>query len=278
MAHWISYIYERFPPLIYGSLALGVALSGASLYAGGVSFFTTLLAFAGIWIFFFVLRLSGDCNSVAKDRIAFPGRPLPAGKITLTEAKSLLFLLQLLLFAYSQVIWVSLHGTAALAFLLLAVWAWLADHRFYAGKLLQRFPFFKTLLTQLYILPLVFFAVGAGHPLKVFGFKAWAFIAALYGAMLTYRLCCTLSPQLHPITAELIHFYGFRKTFYLAAAGLLMSAAAAGALGVAGLLWPVEFIVLGSMTLLFYYPQHYRGAEMTAAASLIVHAWAGIFG
>ena len=214
MAQWISYIYERFPPLIYGSLALGVALSGASLYGGGISFFTTLLAFIGIWAFLFTLRLSNDVHDLAKDRIAFPERPLPAGKIKLAEAKQQLFLFQLLLFAYSQVLWVSLQGTAALAFLLLACWALIADKDFYAKQLLNNFPFIATLLHQLYAVPLALFAVSAGQPLKIFGVKAWAFAATLYGAMLTYRLCRNLNPHLHPVVAAFIHFYGFRKTFY----------------------------------------------------------------
>lgn len=277
MARWTSYIYERFPPLIYGSLALGVALSGANLHSGDVSFLTTALSFIGIWTFLFVLRLSNDINDIAKDRIAFPDRPLPLGTIKMPEAKQLLFLLQLLLFAYSQVLWVLLQGTAALAFLLLACWAWLSDHHFYMKHLLQRLPFISTLLNQLYAVPLALFSVSAGLPLKVFSVKAWAFAVALYGALVTYRLCRSLSPHLHPIVAEFIHFYGFRRTFYFASAALALSAVAAGVLGVGGLLWPVEFVVFGTLLLQFYQPEQYRVPDMVAAVSLIVHGWSGIF-
>lgn len=277
MERWFSYIYERFPPLIYCSLALGVALSGSSLNKAGASFFVVLLAFVGLLAFLFALRLSNDIQDVAKDRIASPERPLPRGEISLGDAKQVLFFLQLLLFAYSQVLWVTLQETAALFFLLLACWAWLSDKNFYMKPLIDRAPLVQTLLNQVYVIPMVLFAVGAGQPLRVFGVKAWAFSAGLYGAMLTFRLCRTLNPHLHPIAAAYIHFYGFRKTFYLAAAGVMLSALAAGVLGVGGLLWPVQIIMLGSLLLQFFQPEQYRVAEMVGAVSLIVHAWAGIF-
>ena len=56
-----------------------------------------------------------------------------------------------------------------------------------------------------------------------------------------------------------------------------MSAVAAGVLRVGGLLWPIEFLVFGSLALQYYRPDQFRACEMAAAVSLIAHAWAGIF-
>lgn len=277
MTRWTVYIYERFPPLVYGSLALGIALSGSHLNGAGSSFYPTLLAFIGIWTFLFCLRISNDINDIAKDRIAFPNRPLPAGTIKILEAKQLLFFLQLLLFAYSQLVWVSTNGTAALAFLLLACWAWFSDKRFFLKNFLVRAPYVAVFLNPLFIIPTAFFAVSVAQPMRVLGVKSLSYAALLYGAMLAYNLCRKLNPHIHPIEAAFIHFYGFKKTFYLLLAALIISAIGASFLGVGGLLWPVQFILFGTLLSLFYQPQQYQLPEMASAVSLIVHAWAGIF-
>lgn len=276
MEKWIAYIYERFPPLIYSSLAFGIALSGSHI-GGGIEFFSTVVIFVGLWLFFFCLRLSNDINDISKDRIAYPLRPLPSGKITLPEAKQLLLLVQLFLFAYSQIVWVFMQGLAALFFLCLACWAWLANKDFYLKNFLLRYRFIGTIIDPLYCLPSVFFAVSAGHPTKVFGVKAWALAVALYGAMLTFKLCRQLNPHIHPITASFIHYYGFLKTFYLAAFGLFLSGIAAAFLGVGGLLWPLQFIVMGTLVIQFYQREQFQLCNIAATVSLLVHAWAGVF-
>lgn len=277
MERWFVYVYERFPALIYGSLALGVSLSGSNLNRVTPPFFSTLLVFIGVWIFLFSLCLGNDIKDFTKDKVAFPERPLPQGKIKLVEAKQLLFFIQLFLFAYSQIIWIFVGSVAALFYLILACWSWVVCRGFFVKSLFDRFPFFQTLLSSLFIFPMVFFAVAAAQPLRVFGVKSWAFAATLYGALLTYRLCCTINPHLHPITAGFIHFYGFRKTFYFAVAGLIISAVAGVYLSIGPLLFPIELIVLGSLALQFYDRDQYRVVEMAAVVSLIVHAWSGIF-
>jgi hypothetical protein len=277
MERWIAYIYERFPPLIYGSISLGVALSGSYLYKADNLFFAALLAFVGLWGFFFVLRLGNDINDLNKDRVAYPERPLPAGKISLLEARQALFLLQIVLFAYSQFLWIVLQGTAAALFLVLACWAWLANKRFYIKKTMLHHPLLSALMSPLCAVPAVFFAVSTGHPLRVFSVKAWALAAALYGAMLTYQLCRTINPHIHPIVANYIQFYGYTKTFYVATVGLVLSAVAAGVMHLGGLLWPIEITVWGTLAWQFYQPEQYRVPVVAAAVSLVVHAWAGIF-
>lgn len=277
MGRWSSYIYERFPPLIYGSLSFGLALSGASINKANVSTYHTILAFIGLWVFLFTLRLANDINDVQKDKIAFPDRPLPKGTIKVSEAKQLLFVVQLFLFAYSQLLWILLQETAAMLFLILACWSWLASREYYAKDLLQRLPFVASLWNQMYTIPMALFAVGVSQPARVFGVKSWALAVAVYGAMLTFQLCRTFNPHLHPIVAAYIHFYGFRSTFYFACLGIVISAVAAKFLGVMGLLWPVQGVLLGAMILQFFQPEQYRISTMAATVSLIVHAWAGIF-
>lgn len=268
---WVIYIYERFPPLIFGSLAFGIVLSAKGAFGSAV------LTFVGIWGFLFTLRLGEDVRNIQKDRIAFPERPFPSGKITLPEAKSLLFLLQLLLFAYALIMWVFFQERAAFSFVILAAWAWAANSRLSHHHIMQRFPLLSALFAPLSVSLCAFFALSVVNPTAFLGNKACAYALTLYGATLTYQQVWTMNPGLHPITAQFIHFYGFRKTFWLAFLGLVISGGAAFSLGISVLLWPVEFVVLIALLVLFSQREQYRAAEMASSVSLIVHAWSGIF-
>lgn len=277
MNRWLAYIYERFPPLIYGSLALGIALSGSYLYGSNAPFPSTLAAFIGIWLFLFTMRLSNDFNDYETDKIAYPERPLPSGTIQMAEAKNLLLLLHLILFAFSELLWVALQGTSALSFLVLACWSWCAHYRFSLKRFWQKFPLISAVFWPFCVLPLAFFSVSVAYPLKIFAVKSCAYAAALYGSMLTYSLCRHLSPHLHPITASFIHYYGYRRTFVVATVGLMISGLAASFLEVKLLLWPLELIVLISLAFQFSQPENYRVPDMAASVSLVVHSWSGIF-
>jgi hypothetical protein len=277
MHPWIEYIRERFPQVVYASLAGGIAFSGAYLNKSAVHFAYPILVFAAVWAFLFVLRLIHDLQNINKDRLAFPDRLLPSGRIAEEEADRVIFLFQILLCAYSELLWIILQGTAALACLCLAGFSWLAHKNFYLKNLMERFPLLKIVVRPMYGFLLAFFTVSANEPDRIFGVKAWAYGFVLYGAFLTYDICRKLNPQAHPILATFVHFYGFRKAFFLAVIALLLSAGGALALDNMLLLWPMECLVLISLSILFFQPQSYRLPEMAAAVSLLLHAWVGIF-
>jgi 4-hydroxybenzoate polyprenyltransferase len=274
---WLHYIRERFPQVIYGSLAAGIAFSGAWVNKESVYFLAPLLVFVGTWMFLFNLRLLGDLKDIKKDQLAFPHKPLVRGLIRPIEALKVANVLMIVEFAYSLVLWVVLNEMAAFFYLILVCITWLSYKDFYAGKMILRFPIIETLVQPSYMIGLALFTVSANQPEHAFGMKAWSYAAVLYGAMLVYTLCRRLNPHLHPIVASFIHFYGFRRTYLLAVGALLLSAVGAMGLHTEVLLWPIEFCVLLTLSLLFFQREGYRIPEMTAGVSLILHAWSGIF-
>ena len=96
----------------------------------------------------------------------------------------------------------------------------------------------------------------------------------LLGAFFCYEICRKLDPHIHPILGTYVHFYGFRKTFELAAVTLVVSAMGAIGLDLAAILLPVEGVVLITLCLLFFQYSWYRIPELAASLSLLIHVWA----
>lgn len=274
MNPWIVYIRERFflPTLIF--LVAGISLSGIFLNNNSFSLMPFLLSFTGIFLFFILLRLMDDVLNLEKDRIAHPERPLPRGVIKITTAKNMVDRLQIILFAYSMIIWVLLQETAGLIYLCVAIYLWLLYRNFFIGQWLNRHPIVHGVFLQLFIFPVVFFAVSIVHPDAILLPSTWAFALMLFGAFFCYEICRKLDPHAHPVTGGFIHFFGFHRTFEIATLTLVISAMAATTLNLSLILLPCELLVLIALALLFFQPQWFKIPETVAALSLMLHAWA----
>lgn len=274
MGRWITYVRERFPLHTFIVLVAGISLSG--IYLDGKSFriLPFLISFFGILLFFALLRLMDEVKDYEKDRIAHPDRPLPRGLIKKEEAVYLINIAIPILVAYSMFVWVVLQEVAALTYLCIVIYLWLMYQEFFIGKWLNRHPLIYGLSHQIIVFPVVFFAIAVNNPGHVMSPASWSLAVMLLGAFFCYEICRKLDPHAHPILATYIHFYGFRRTFEIAAISLAVSAMGATALNLTPLLLPCEILVLVSLSLLFFQPAWFLLPEVAASISLILHVWA----
>ena len=274
MDRWITYIKERFSIPMFVVLAAGISASGVYLGSREFLWLPFVFSFTGIFVFFVFSRLMDEVKGLDKDRVAHPHWPLPRGLISKSEAVRILDMMQMILFAYSLVLWVFLQAGAALAFLAITVYLWLMRKEFGIGHWLKSRPFLSGLTHQLVVFPIAFFAVAVvRHDVLTFPL-AWSFAILLFGAFFCYEICCKLDPHTHPILGTYIHYYGFRRAFEFAALMLALSSMGALALKVAPLLVPCEFFLLAGLSVLFFQPALFRIPEYIASISLILHVWA----
>lgn len=139
MERWFTYLKERFSlSLIF--VVIGISLSGLLIHNGNFAFFPFLFSSFGLFLFFILLRLMDDVKDYQKDRIAFPQRPLSRGLIQREEAIKAVDFLQILLFAFSLIVWIIFNSPAGLAYALMAGCLWLLFKEFYAEKWLAQRP------------------------------------------------------------------------------------------------------------------------------------------
>lgn len=274
MNPWITYIRERFYLPTFIVLVAGISLSGIFLNGNSFRLLPFVLSFIGIFLFFALMRLMDDVKDLEKDRIAHPDRPLPRGLIKKTMAQSMVDRLQIILFAYSMIIWVVLQEVAGLAYACIAIYLWLMYRDFSAKDWLHRHPLIYGVLLQLFIFPVVFFAVAVVHSNAIILPSTWALASMLFGAFFCYEICRKLDPHTHPVVASYVHFYGFHRTFEIATLTLAISAMSATTLNLALFLLPCELLVLIALALLFFQQKWFKVPEVLAGLSLMLHVWA----
>lgn len=274
MNRWLTYVRERFPLHTYIVLVAGISLSGMFLHGGPFRLVAFIISFIGLLLFFGLLRLMNEVKDFDKDRIAHPERPLPRALIKKDEALYIINLVQPMLVAYGMLVWVILDEIAALAYISIVFYVWMMYQDFFIKKWIKRHPLIKGIFQQLVVFPVAFFAIAVRNPGNVLSPDSWSFAGMLLGAFFCYEICRRLDPHTHPILATYVQFYGFRRTFEIAAIALAVSAMGASALNLAPLLAPCELLVLGSLALLFFQPAWFLIPEVAASISLILHVWA----
>lgn len=271
---WIDYIKERFPPLFYLPLALGMALSGELAAKGPLSYSATLFGLIGIAIYLLALQMAVESKELKGDRLANPRRPLPRKLFSPEEFERAINRLQIALFPFAGIIWLLFSREAALLYLLLAIYLWHFRRDFSMGELLSERPLTRAFTLQITALPLALFPVSLTAEEKIFDLIPLSYATMMMSAFSLCYLSSGLNPSAHPITKRPIHYHGFRKLFYAAAALLLLSAAGAATLGLKALLFPVELSLLLALSLLFFDSSKYRFVEAVASLSLLIHSWA----
>lgn len=274
MNRWIILAQERFPILWIAALVCGISLSGIALGGNKFGILPFALSFIGIAFYFAMMRLIVEVRDVEKDRIAHPERPLARGLISKREAVLMIDLLLMLFVSYGLIVWVLLQATAALLFLTVVIYLWLAHKGFYMGNKIERHPLFKRVLYLIGIFPVAFFAVAAANPAPSLLPMSWSFGVFLFGAMGCYEICTKLDPHAHPILGTLVQFFGFQKVYYMIAFLLILSGMQSFALGVAPLAIPVELLVLAAVSVLFFQQALFKIPDLVSSFSLMVHAWA----
>lgn len=275
MNPWTTYFIERFNPVFFLTVIIGMALSGVVIDRNLFRLSTFVVSCMILFYTAFLLRLNNDINDYDKDCIAFPNRALPRGLISKRDAKHALRNLEYGLLLFAVLIFVVFWGNTRVALLLTSAYFWLLLNEFYAKKWLERRPIVKGFAQQGFIFILTLLVISIGRPGVVFTSQGISYALLIFAAFFTFDICRKLNPYSHPISMAYVHFYGFKTTFWIVSALLLLSAMGAYGLGVQLWLWPVELAVFLSLSILLKDPKKYRIAEIAAALSLLVHAWAG---
>ena len=272
-AGWMLFMKERVPLPAYGLLAGGLAASGGAMPGAVWSIPSFLASFAGLLLFFVVLRLMDEYKDVEKDRVANPGRPLPRGVLALDRVRLAILYGMAGMLAYG-VFMAALFGVpAGLMYLVVAGYLWLMFREFYAGDWLARRPVCYALSHQLILIPCCLFVALVADPALLGRPEPWYFALAVPGAFFSYEICRKLDPAAHPILATYLHHHGPTATFALVAAAMAVAAAGAAGLGLEFVLWPVQILVVLAALLIFWSPRRYRSVEAAASLALAVHAW-----
>lgn len=277
MDRWIIYLQERFSLPSFASLAAGISLSGIYLAGGAFRFFSFVFSFVGILLCFALMRLMEDVKNLEKDRIAYPDRTLARGVIEQDEAVRTVGIIQLILFAYSMIVWVVLQEVAALTYACIAIFLWLSYRDYYLRQWLNRHLVLHGILRQLIVFPVVLFAVAASKPLGVLSSAAWSFGMMMSAAFFCCEICRNLDPHAHPVLGTYVHFFGYRRTFELATIALAISCIGAIALGLWPILLPCQLVVLITLFLPFFHQEWYYIPDIAASISLMAHAWSAVF-
>lgn len=276
MNRWLIYFYERLPLPKALLLCVGISLSGLFLEKNSFSLLNFFLSFIGIFIFFCQQKLIDDSKDYAKDVIGHPERPLSRGVVHHNEVIQAVQFLQICMFVFSLIIWVFIQEVAALAYVVVSAYLWVANKDFFLKNWLTKRRLLRGILQQSAIFFVAIFAVSVGKPNAALAPSALSFGLMLLGAFFTDDVCHNLNPKSHPVLASYIHYYGFITTFESVIVALAVSAMGAIALRLDYLLIPCEGTVFVTLVILFFQQDYFRVPQLAAKISLFVHAWAVI--
>lgn len=275
MHPWTKYFVERFNPLFSLVVIIGMALSGVVI--DGNLFHLTSFVVACMTIFYiaFIIRLNNDVKDYEKDCIAFRDRALPRGLISKKNAMHLLRILKYGITLYVVILFIIYWGNTRLALLLTSIYLGLLLNDFFAKKWIERRPLVKGLTYHGFVFFLTLLVISIGRPAVVFTSQGFAYAILIFASFFIYDICRKLDPYSHPISLAYVHYFGFKITFWILAALLLLSAICAYVLGVHLWLWTAELVVFLSLSILHFDPKQYQVAKLAASVSLLVHTWAG---
>ena len=281
MGAWLTFLKERLPLPSLIVLVAGLAISGSALGdstavvepVAAFRWVTTIIAAAGAFLFFAVLRIMDEYKDYEKDRIAHPHRPLPRGLLAPEQVAGAVNGLAVVMLLLGAAIGLR-NSPAGLCYLLVTGYLWLMYREFYAGPWLANRPLLYAATHQLIVLPLCYFCVLVRDP------AAWRHSHSAYfgftvlGAFFAYEICRKLDPQAHPLLQTYLSYYGPSKTLVLALCMVAISALGAQRLGFGLILWPLEGILIGLLSLLILAPNRFKIVEHVASLSLALHVWA----
>lgn len=281
MAGWWIYLRERFPLPVYALLVGGLSLSGHVLASGGGASAWdgpgVLASFAGLMLFFGVLRLMDELKDYHKDVIAHPDRPLPRGVLSVAQVRRAVHASVGAMFAFGLGIGFWFEWIAGGLYVFLAVYLWLMFKEFYLGERLARRPILYAVTHQVVLLPICMFTVATVRPELAFAPTSIQYGMAVLGSFFAYEVCRKLDPQAHEVLKTYLAMYGAKGASALVVVLTALAAVAALQMGLQWWLWPFEVALLASLTVLFRCPSRYKIVEGVATLSLLFHIWAPTF-
>jgi 4-hydroxybenzoate polyprenyltransferase len=180
VARWWMFVRERYEPTTHLVMAASFALGNAAVVwlavglpgRGGSAAGSIVFAF----VFFLRLRVLDEIKDYEADRTAHPGRPLPRGLVSLSEARRVAWLLVL----GEVMIVAAVEPRALVAWLLLLAYSLGMSVEFGVGTWLrprlELYAMSHTLVAG--FLGLTIASLGSGVPLHQLPATSWIFAAA----------------------------------------------------------------------------------------------------
>jgi len=274
VAVWLTYVRERFSLPVHLLVTGGFAATGVVLGTGRLQLRPLAVSFAGVMVFFALLRLMDEDKDLDKDRIAHPERPLPRGLLDVGDVRLVIRAAIGLMAAWSPVAALTTSAAAGAAYAAVTVYLWLMYREFYVGEWLQLRPLLYTLAHQLILIPLSGYCVFVASSAPSSRSMALGLSLLTSGAFFAYEVCRKLDPAAHPILRTYLHVHGRGGVLAMVAVAMLVAGAGARMLAVADFLWPIEVGLLLSLIVIWLRPTAFKIPETVAGLSLLAHLWA----
>ncbi len=274
MKRWLAYVWERFPPIVYLALAGGYVSSGFAASRGRPTPLPFVLAFVGVILFFFELRLMDELKDFVKDSSAHPGRPLPRGLLGVAEVRWVILALAIAMLVHAGVIAALSNVVAGALYLGILGYLLLMYKEFFASGWLGTRPFLYAATHQPVGVLVALFTVAVFTPDDVLTPipLGWSLLA--FGGMFGYEICRKLDPAAPPELGYYVQRYGQVKT---AAALLSCLAVETAGSALAETLWfvvPAEALLSAGFLMILLLPRAYKLVEGLASLNVLMALWA----
>jgi 4-hydroxybenzoate polyprenyltransferase len=262
---------------VYLIVGGGYAMSGFSASGARPAAFPFGLAFIGVVLFFFELRLMDELKDFAKDCSAHPERPLPRGLLSVREVQRAGTVLTLGMLAFAGATALAANPTAGALYLAVTGYLFLMYKEFFAGAWLGARPILYALAHQPVGWLVALFPVALFAPMTVFRRipVGWGLMAV--GGLFAYEICRKLDPAAPAELGYYVQRYGRAATGALLL-GCLALASAGAALG--GALWyvlPTEAALAAGYLAHLFLPVSFRVVERLASLNLVMALWGTFF-
>lgn len=272
MAQFLLFVKERVPLAPYALFAILISLAPYFLLNLKLNFLSLAISFFGILLLLIQMRLLDDIQDAPIDKIAHKDRPLATGEISINDGERMGGILQLGLLVFSALILLTTSYTAFFFYLASAVYIWNNYKGFYFEEWMRNHPFTAFFLSELVFFPIIFFSFAMADEKKAFDDISIAFSFLLFSALIIYDIARKLDPKSHPILQSFVHLMGYRRVFLALMPVLFVSFMIAEKLGLALILWPVQFAALVSLAMVLFGSFRWHFAATVALLSLFIHA------
>jgi 4-hydroxybenzoate polyprenyltransferase len=279
---WTTFARERFnlvPLLVVGTAQAASAqyVVGPTLDAAGLV--VAVLALTALLV---VMRLMDELKDVEKDRVAHPGRPLPRGLVTPSEARVVLRASVATLFVIAAALAMRDPLVGGL-FGLCVAYSLLMYREFFAPEALQARPLAYAITHQIILVPMYTFATAAAAPDAALSPPVLWFALTGLGASFTLEVCRKLDPDAHPILGTYLTMLGRGPTTVAVFAAAALTAFAAFQIGVHPVVWPAAALLVASLAVVALKPERFALAAGTSALLVVTQVlaptlmhWTGI--
>lgn len=182
-------------------------------------------------------------------------------------------LLQFSIYLFSFVIALIFSMKAFTLFLAIAIYLWYLDKNFFIENWLKKKIFFKKFLESVIYIPITLFPYALHNSNYLENNQLISYCLLVFLTFFFHRFSREIDPFSHPKNPKYIHFYGFKRLFYICSLLLFLSAICTASLGYQFFLWPLQFSLFLSLCLGFLDSKKYKFIQACTDIYSIAAIW-----